>query len=79
LRESTGGVVDLLPADLRFVVFCFVKPEDAGAFAERFGVATGKPAVTLKTSGRPERDVQHERKVHNISSCRRTGPIDGQR
>jgi hypothetical protein len=23
--------------DLRFVVFCFAKPEDAQAFAERFG------------------------------------------
>jgi hypothetical protein len=45
------------------VAFCFAKPEDAEAFAERFGgnrLATGSP-VTLKTSGRPERVVQDER------------------
>jgi hypothetical protein len=36
--------------DTDFVVFCFAKPE---AFAERFGVDDGQPAVTPKTSGRP--------------------------
>jgi hypothetical protein len=60
------------------VVLCFVKPEDAGAFAERFGGGDGQPAAARKTSGRPERDVQVECKVQNISSCRRTGPMDGQ-
>jgi hypothetical protein len=39
-----------------FVVFCFAKPEDAQAFANRFGsVGDRQPAVTLKTRGRPER------------------------
>jgi hypothetical protein len=42
-------------------------------------VGDGQPAVTLKTSGRPERDVRVECKVHNVSSCRWTAPIDGQR
>jgi hypothetical protein len=31
----------LRPDDLRFAVFCCVKPDDAEAFAERFGVAMG--------------------------------------
>jgi len=47
-----------------FVVFCFARPDDPEAFAERFGtVADGLPAVTLNTSGRPERVVQDKRKV----------------
>jgi hypothetical protein len=58
-----------------FMVFCFARPEDAQAFANRFGgdrLATGSPR-------RPERVFQDERKAQNVSSCRRTGPIDGQR
>jgi hypothetical protein len=45
--------------DSDVVVFCFAKPEDAEAFAHRFGgtVGDGQPAVTLKTCGRPERVV----------------------
>jgi hypothetical protein len=40
-----------------FVVFCFAKPEDAEAFAKRFGgerLPTGSRGLTLKTRGRPE-------------------------
>jgi hypothetical protein len=61
-----------------FVVFSFAKPEDAEAFAGRFGgnVADEQPTVTLKTSGRPERVVQDKRKVENVSSYRRMRPKD---
>jgi hypothetical protein len=51
--------------DSDLVVFCFAKPEDAEAFAKRFGgerLPTGSPRMTLKTNGRPERVVQHQRK-----------------
>jgi hypothetical protein len=68
--------------DSDVVVFCFAKPEDAEAFAERFGwgeVNDGQPGVILKTSGRPQRVVQDERKVQNVSSCRRMRPMDAQR
>jgi hypothetical protein len=64
------------------VVFCFAVAEDAEAFAKRFGgkrLPTSDMTVTLKTSGRPEGVVQEERKVQNVSPCRRTGPIDRQR
>jgi hypothetical protein len=43
--------------------------EDAQAFANRFGgdrLATGSLAVTPKTSGRPERVFQDERKAQNV-------------
>jgi hypothetical protein len=46
------------------VVFCLAEP-DANAFAERFGgerLAKGGRAATLKTSRRPERSVEDERK-----------------
>jgi hypothetical protein len=42
--------------DLRFVVFCFAKPEDAEAFARRFGGERSgyeQLAEILKTSGHP--------------------------
>jgi hypothetical protein len=64
------------------VLFCFSKPEDAEAFCRALwweAVADGQPEVTLKTSRPPERVVQDERKVQNVSSCRMTGPIDGHR
>jgi hypothetical protein len=64
-----------------FVIFCFFKPGGAQSFAERFGGERFAldAAMTLKTSGLPERVVQDERKVQNVSSCMRTGPIDGER
>jgi hypothetical protein len=52
--------------DSDFAVFRFAKPEDAQAFAKRFGgerLACG--TVTPKTSGPPERVVQGERKVQS--------------
>jgi hypothetical protein len=60
---------DHLFDDSHFVVFCFAKLEDAQTFANRFGgdrLATGSLAVTLKTSGRPERVFQDERKAQNV-------------
>jgi hypothetical protein len=36
--------------DLRFVVFCFSKPEDAKAFAERFGGERLPTTGTMKAS-----------------------------
>jgi hypothetical protein len=65
--------------DSDFVVFCFGKPERAAAFAKtlRWGeVANRQPAVTLKTSGRPERVVRDEREAQNVNSFRRTRPRD---
>jgi hypothetical protein len=66
--------------DADYVVFCFSKPEDAEAFAQRFDGELFR-ADHWRTNGDPEkrratqRVVQDER---NVSSCRRTGPIDGQ-
>jgi hypothetical protein len=58
--------------DTDFVVFCFAKPEDAETFAKRFG---GERLLT-GIQRRPERVVQDERKVQNVSSVRRTGEGD---
>jgi hypothetical protein len=83
-----AGVLSVTPLtysvrrdDSDFASFCFAKPEDGEAFAKPLRWEAvgddGQPAVTLKTSGRPERVVKDERKVRQLS--RRTGPIDRQR
>jgi hypothetical protein len=81
LLSATPLTYSIRRDDSDFVVFCFAKPEDAEAFAARFGgerLPTGSRGVTLKTSGRPERVVQ-ERKVRNVSSWMGTRPIEPQR
>jgi hypothetical protein len=66
--------------DSDFVVFCLANPADADAFAKRFGGELLRVGDNPeKQAGRPERIVQDERRVQNVSSSMRTGPIDGQR
>jgi hypothetical protein len=64
--------------DSDFVVFCFAKPEDAEAFAKRFG-GERLPTGSRRQAGDPIALFSNERKLQNISSCRRTGPIEEQR
>jgi hypothetical protein len=78
-REPRGifcaaGVLSATPLTYSdFVVFCFAKPEDAEAFAARFGgkrLPDRQPAVTLNQAGDLDSVVHGERKVQNVSSCR---------
>jgi hypothetical protein len=61
-------------------VFCFANPEDAEAFAKHFGGESCRGAAGGDPENkRPTCVAQDERKVRNVSSCMRTGPMDGQR
>jgi hypothetical protein len=65
--------------DSDLVVFCFANPEDAEAFAKHFGgkrLPRGQLAVILKNKRAARRVFQDERKVRNVSSCRRTRRSD---
>jgi hypothetical protein len=56
--SATPLMYFLRRAGRHYVVFCVGKPEDADAFAERFGGEVGdERRCTLNTTGRPERVI----------------------